>query len=215
MITAIIFDMNGVIINDEAIHELAFKEVCKKYNIILTSQGYKDLCMGKTDEQGFIEIIKKYKLDNVKISNLVEQKSTKYLELIPKNIKSYPGVIDLIKKLHKKFILALASSSSRQEIEMVLNYFKIKKLFKIIISADDISKSKPDPEPYLLTTKKINQKPENCLVIEDSKSGIMSAKRAGMKCIAITTTHNEKELVGADVIINKFSEITEKMIQNV
>jgi len=98
---------------------------------------------------------------------------------------------------------------------MILNHFKIKKLFKIIITAQDITKGKPDPEPYLITAKKLQKNPKNCLAIEDSQSGVLSAKAAGMKCIAITTTHSEKDLANANLVVYTFSEINEDIIKTI
>jgi len=111
MITTIIFDMNGVIVDDEKLHKQAFKKICKKYDIDLSSKEYQNLCMGRTDEEGFMGIARKYKLDNVDKNNLVRQKAERYLELIPNNLKEFPGVIELIKNLSNTFTLALTSSS--------------------------------------------------------------------------------------------------------
>lgn len=206
-IKAIIFDMNGVIVDDEPIHELAFKSVLKNYGIKLTSNDYSDLCMGRTDKGGFEAIMEKFSLNNIDINDLIAQKSKKYPRLITGNVKSIRGVIELIKKLAKKYPLALTSSSTRGEVETILKIFEIKKYFKVIVSAEDITHGKPNPEPYLLTAKKLRINPANCLVIEDSKNGVISAKCAGMKCLAIAPGYKGAGLKLADRIINNFSEL--------
>lgn len=210
-IKAIIFDMNGVIVDDEPVHELAFKSVLKNYGVKLTSSDYRKLGMGRTDKEGFEAMIKKFGLKNMDINELIAKKSKKYLELIPARIKSVPGVVELIKKLVNRYPLALASSSTRQEIEMVLGCFKIKKYFPVIVSAENITHGKPEAEPYLLTAKKLGVDPISCLVIEDSKSGIISAKRAGMQCLAITTYHNESDLKNADYVIESFNQMPKSL----
>lgn len=119
--------MNGVIIDDEAIHELAFRKVCHdNLEKNLTSNLYNELCMGKTDEAGFKDILKHFGIHNADITSLVQKKTNTYLKLIPKNIKSCPGVLKLIDRLSKKYRLALTSSSSNKEVEMVTTTFNIK-----------------------------------------------------------------------------------------
>ncbi len=215
MITTIIYDMNGVIIDDENLHELAFKKVCLELGIKLSHQNYKDLCMGKTDKEGFEEILKEFSINNYNIEHLITKKAEIYLKLLPSSIKTYPGVLKSLKRLSKNFRLALTSSSSKKEIHLITSILKIKDLFEVIVSADDVRKGKPDPEPYLITANKLGEKPKNCLVIEDSKSGVASAKAAGMRCIAITTTHKIQDLKKADFIIQNFSELTNNLIEEI
>jgi len=213
MITTVIFDMNGVIIDDEPLHKQAFRKTFKPLGINLTSEEYKRHCMGKSDKSGYKAILNAYDLKNIDTQGLVNKKSKIYWQLIQGNIQPFPGVIELIKKLCQNFTLALTTSATRKEAKMVLNYFGITKNFKVIVTAEDITKSKPDPEPYLITAKKLQEEPKCCLVIEDSKAGIQSAKNADMKCIAVTTTHKRSELQNADLIVDSFTEITDDIIK--
>ena len=91
----------------------------------------------------------------------------------------------------------------------------LEKFFKTIITSKDVIHGKPDPEPYLLTAKKLDVKCENCIVLEDSKNGVQSAISAGMKCIAITNTEDRNKLTKADHIIDSYSALTDTFIQNV
>jgi len=213
MIKAILFDMNGIIIDDEHIHELAFQQTVQPYGVNLTHQEYLENCAGKTDRAGYESIAEKFKVD-LSIDLLLTQKSQTYLKLFPANKKSYPWVIDLIWQLKKKFRLALTSSSSKTEVELITKEFSIRDAFEVMITGDDVSKGKPDPEPYLKTAQLLKLIPNNCCVIEDSKSGILSAKSAGCFCIGVTTTHDKEALNKADVIVNSFGEITENLINN-
>lgn len=212
MIKAILFDMNGIIINDEHIHEMAFKETVKSFGIDLNHQTYLDCCAGKTDRLGYEEIATKFSTD-LPVDDLLRQKSEMYLKLFPANKKDYPGVIDLIHSLAKDFVLALTSSSSREEVDLITKEFGIDHVFKITISAKDVNKGKPDPEPYLITVKKLGFKPNECVVIEDSLSGVLSAKSAGCYCIGVTTTHTKQDLINSDLIVDSFSEINAQVIQ--
>lgn len=211
MIEAVIFDMNGVIIDDEHIHELAFKEVLKQYKIDLNHGEYTRLFAGKTDRDGFEEM-KKYSHVELDIEKCLHEKSERYLALFPQNKKSYPGVVELIQALSRKYILALTSSAIRKEVDLTIKVFGIEDRFRITISGDDVTNGKPDPEPYLKTAAKLNLDPAVCVVIEDSKSGVQSAKAAGMTCFGITTTHTANDLSDADEIFTSFDEIEVELL---
>jgi HAD superfamily hydrolase (TIGR01509 family) len=213
MIKAILFDMNGIIIDDEHIHEMAFRETVKPFGIDLDHQAYLDCCAGKTDRAGYEQIATKFSND-LPVDELLQQKSQMYLKLFPANKKDYPGVINLIHSLAKNFTLALTSSSSRAEVNLITKEFGIDHEFRITISADEVTKGKPDPEPYLITTQKLDLKPEECVVIEDSRSGVLSSKAAGCYCIGVTTTHTEEDLREADLVVGDFTKITTEVIQN-
>jgi len=214
MIKAILFDMNGIIIDDENIHEMAFRETLRPYNINFNHQTYLDCCSGKTDRAGYEEIAAKFST-NLPIDDLLSQKGKMYLKLFPANKKSYFGIIELIHSLSGSYKLALTSSSSREEVNLITKEFGISNEFEVIISGDDVHKGKPDPEPYLITANKLGFEPKECVAIEDSPSGITSAKAAGCYCIAVTTTHTKKDLAAADLVVNDSSEITTQIIQNI
>lgn len=212
MISHVIFDMNGVIIDDEYVHEIAFQATVKKYGIKMTHEMYLACCAGRTDRAGFETVANETGV-NLPIEQVLEDKSQQYLELFPKYKRSFPGVIALINKLKRDYILALTSSASRAEVEMTLKEFEITDCFKVIVTADDITKGKPDPEPYLLTAQKLHVNPDVCVVIEDSRNGLLSAKAAGMKCIVITTTHAKADLKEADLIVDSFAVIDVKALK--
>ena len=207
--------MNGVITDDEEIHEIATQEIFKSIGIDLTSEIYRDLCLGRTDLASFKDLMKHYKVRDQNMEELIAAKSSRYQLLIQGNLKVYPGVISLIKELHKKYTLALTSSSTFDEVHMVVSQLDIKKFFKIIVTSKDVIHGKPDPEPYFLTAKKLNVKCENCLVLEDSENGVQSAISAGMKCIAIPNTEKRDKLKKADHIIDSYPALTDSFIQNI
>ncbi len=211
MIKAVLFDMNGVIISDESIHESAFKETVKSFGVKLAHQDYLDLCAGKTDKLGYQNIAEHFE-KKLPIEKLLIEKAKLYLSIFPAKKKICEGVVDLIKRLSDDYVLAITSGASKEEIKLVLQEFELTKYFKTIISADDINNSKPHPEPYLTTCEKLQLKPQECIVIEDSPSGVISAKTAGCYCIGITTTHTKEELHKCNLIINSFAEINAKTI---
>jgi HAD superfamily hydrolase (TIGR01509 family) len=212
MIKAIIFDMNGVIVDDEELHEIAFRRVLARLGIKFTKEDFKQMCLGRTDKEGFEKLKEAYNLKE-NLEDLLKDKLQIYLSLVDGNIKSFPGVIELINRLKNDYTLALVTGAIRQDADLILNHFGIKNDFSVIITGDDISKSKPDPEPYLQVIKELGVSASDCLVIEDSLAGVRSAKSAGIKCVAVLTTHERDDLQEADFIADTFEEV-EKYIYN-
>ena len=204
--------MNGIIIDDEHIHELAFKESMAPFGINLSHQDYLDCCAGKTDRSGFKSLSEKFFI-SLDINRLLQEKASFYLKLFPTHKKTYSGVIKLISDLSQKYILALTSSATRSEVNLITKEYDIYKYFKVTISADEVKKGKPDPEPYLITCKKLNLIPQQCVVIEDSNSGVLSAKSAGCFCIGITTTHTRQDLEMSDLVLDSFSDVEKSLLE--
>lgn len=213
MITTVIFDMNGVITDDEDLHELATKKAFEKVELTITSAIYRQYCLGRTDAAAFVDLIKDFNIKDQEANAIITDKSILYQELIAHNLKVYPGVVDLIKRLFQQYTLALTTSSTFEEVQTVVNQLQIIDVFKVIVSSRDVKRGKPDPEPYLLTAEKLGVPSSNCAVIEDSENGIRSAIAARMKCIAIPNTENRDKLKLAHCIIDDYSEITEDLLQ--
>lgn len=212
-IKAVIFDMNGIIIDDEHVHEGAFQRTVEPFGIILDHQSYLECCAGKTDKAGYVSIAQKYQ-KTLPIDDLIYQKEEQYLDLFPSLKKVYPGILECIDRLSKDYTLALTSSSTKIEVELVTKTFNIYDKFKTIISGNDVKIGKPDPEPYLKTCDILQFNPKECLVIEDSASGIKSAIAASCKCIGVTTTHSKQQLSESNpnLIVNDFGQITRNLI---
>ncbi|MFA5986758.1 MAG: HAD family phosphatase [Parcubacteria group bacterium] len=211
MIKAIIFDMNGVIIDDEHAHEMAFRDTVKEYKIDLTHDDYLACCAGKTDRRGYEDIAKKFQQD-LPVDTLLDRKWKIYPQLFEKHKKAFEGVVELIRDLSQKYTIALASSASRDEVILITKEFDVEKYFSVMISANDVVNGKPHPEPYLKTAELLHVSPVSCAVIEDSPSGVRAAKSAGCYCIAITTTHTKEDLREADVIVGSFADIDDVLI---
>ncbi|WP_339840036.1 HAD family phosphatase [uncultured Maribacter sp.] len=214
MITTVIFDMNGVITDDEDLHELATQKTFEKVGLSITPDIYRQYCLGRTDASAFVDLIGNFHLKDQEVSSIINDKSILYQELIADNLKIYPGVIRLIENLCLKYTLALTTSSTFEEAQTVVNQLEIENLFKVIVSSNDVKRGKPDPEPYLLTAEKLGVSSDNCVVIEDSENGIRSAIAAGMKCIALPNTENRDKLTLAHCIVDDYSEITDELLQS-
>ncbi len=210
MIKAVIFDLDGVIADSEPLHEESERKVFSKFGVTM---GKEDFAMSKG--RAFRDVVrliaKKYK----KEIDVEEAVIAKY-EILTQSwgkVKMYPGVIELLKRL-EGFKLAVATGSLRPFAEAVLDSFLIKDAFDVLVTASDFEKGKPDPEPFLMTVNKLGLRPEECVVVEDSVNGVISAKDAGASTIAITTTFGKKEFKIADVVVDSLDEIDVAMIKD-
>src|SRR3989344_677917 len=211
-IKAVIFDMDGVIADPQTIHNETNAEILQSYVIPLSSKDMSKFA-GIPNKKTFADLFKKYNV-NADVDKAVSKKWGLIKEKT-KVINAIPGVLDFIQELdNNKFKIAIASSSTADFIDHVLLSLKIKEFFTVIVNGNEVKKGKPNPDIFLKAAEKLKVKPSNCLVFEDAPAGIQAAKNAGMKCIAITTTYNKKELKQADKIINAFNDKTFNLIRS-
>lgn len=206
---AFIFDMDGVIIDSELLHSRTKLDTCHHFGLPFDE---KDLIhyMGRTSDDMFAEVIAREHRDDLRLEDLVSYKREHYLSLILQGeAKPIPGAIDLIRALHQVHIpLALATSSWQKVMDAVLDSFAIRPYFQSVLSGSTLPKSKPDPTIYRLSAERLGVSPQTCMVLEDTKSGVTAAKRAGMYCIGFRSPHSGgQDLSLADRIVDKLSEI--------
>lgn len=210
---AVIFDMDGVLSDTGPVHFESWVKMTSEIGVEFTKEFFE-----KIFGQQSPEIIRKLmgpNVDEITIEKWANLKEKYYRDMVKDQLKPLPGVIELIKELYDlKFKLAVGSSGPRENVELLLTSLKIKKFFNAVITAAEIKRGKPEPDVFLEAAKRVKIKPNKCVVIEDAPVGIESAKRAGMKCIALTTTHPEKELYNADLIVKNLSEISSKDIKS-
>lgn len=204
---AVIFDMDGVIINSEALWKQAEKE-------IFTSLGVevKDECSKLTKSMTTTEVTKfwykKFPWQNIDLELVEQLVISRVLELIECENCLINGVKEFIEKLKREnYKIGLATNSPHIIVATVLQKHGISELFDVISSAEFESKGKPDPAVYLTTAKKLNVETNHCIVIEDSYSGMFAAKSAGMKVIAFTNGDTNIEFEIADYKIVDFNAI--------
>jgi len=215
MAKTILFDYNGVIADDEYLHEKAFRKVLESYGINLTHELYRRYCMGKTDLDGFISLKNTFEnqLGNETTDELIRKKKGFYIKAAEEEDVLYEGVWDTIYALNQDFELAIVTSSSADEMYTVLEKNGLERLFTKITTADETTQGKPDPEPYLNTLKFLDTSHEEAVVVEDSKTGVESAKRAGLPCIAVLQTTPKDRLAKADLIINDVTKLNKELVE--
>jgi len=212
MIKAIFFDFNGVIINDERLQMTAYQQVLQGHGIELTEAQY-FAALGMDDRTFVRTVLERAGKSTVETTETVLQaKAVVYRKMIEDELPLFPGVVTLLKASARHFSLGLVSMADQNEISYVFDRAGLRKLFTVIVTADDVPVCKPNPECYQHGLKKLNEKrrearllpmlPRECLAVEDSPPGIQSGKAAGMRTLAVTNTVSEAELraVGAEVV---------------
>jgi HAD superfamily hydrolase (TIGR01509 family) len=206
MISCVIFDMDGVIIDSEPIYMQVEQELFREVGLDLSHEEHAKF-VGRSD---LWKILKETHNLEISIEEIHREENERYLDIINNNFDDGPidGVEELIEELHQDDIkLVLASSSEMKNIELVLTKFGLLNYFDLRISGADLETSKPHPEIFEKAAEMADVSPRDCLVIEDSTNGVKAAKSANMKCIGFRNQNSgNQDLSPADWIIDSFSE---------
>lgn len=202
---AILFDFDGVLVQSMEDHYLGWKKALKKYGIdmspeelyMMEGQGVKAIAN---------EISRKYNLPIEETNAIIKNKQKHYNKI--RKYRYYPNLLDVLTWAREKNLLqGIVTGGDRQRVLDTLGNFGIQDFFKVIITSDEVSETKPSPQPYLLAASELKVNPADCVVVENAPLGIRSGKSAGMKVIAITTTLNAHHLREADVVVANFSDL--------
>ena len=202
---AVIFDLDGTLIDNNAFHLKTWRVYLDKLGIDISEEAYRKNINGRTNKDA-LEYIYNRKMSPEEAMVYALEKEALYREIYQSDIKPVNGLLELLEAFHKKNIpMAIATSGIQVNIDFMFDHIPIKQYFKQVVNSSHISKGKPDPEIYLKTASLLNIPPENCLVFEDAVVGVNAAHAAGMKVIAITTTQSKEELKDAEMIIKDFT----------
>ncbi|MBT3475332.1 HAD family phosphatase [bacterium] len=217
----VIFDFDGVIYDSEPLHFKSFNYALKPLKVEITKEVYyKTYC--SYDDKGFFKNFledNQIPNDKVLIDKLIKEKHFFFDKNFDSETSIYSGSVELVKRLSKRYVLGIGSGARREEIVRVLKREGLLSNFEEIVSSDETTYPKPNPETYILLLDRVNYtyqiSANECVVIEDTSKGVEAAKNAGMKCFAITNSVGKEFLTNADVIINDYSEITDQAIDNI
>ena len=209
---AVLFDMDGVLVDSEELIYLAAKQMFAEHGIEVTQEDFKPF-IGAGENNYLGGVAKKYNLD-IDIEHDKARTYEIYAEIAPEKLKVIPGVVQFINRCKSKN-LKLAVATSADEIKMKINLKAAgldNGIFDVTVNGLEVVNKKPHPEIYLRTAKKLQVKPFECLVVEDAVNGVESARAAGAKCLAVTTSFSESELSAADWIVKKLTEVPENVL---
>lgn len=208
------FDLDGVISDTDRTRFDLLKILLEKRGLILDESDYKKSVGRRTEI--FLKDIFGDKLTDEEIKNIYNERKEEYRNNPEKYVLSQPYTFECCKKLSEAgFILAIASAAQEKDIKIVLNELNILQFFKIIVGSDLIENMKPHPETYLRCMEKLNLSKDECIAIEDSPTGVKSAKSAGVVCVAVTYTHSENELHEANKIITSLDQLTPEFVREI
>ena len=198
---AVIFDLNGTMIDDMHYHELAWYDVfVKQLKAPLTFEEVKAQLYGRSDEI-FNRIFGPEKFSIEDIESITNRKEERYREEFISHLKLINGLDTFLEKLRSnKVPLAIGTAAPVLNVDFVLDNLKLRHYFQAVIGPDDVVLSKPDPEVFLKASSSLGIPPEHCVVFEDSPKGIEAASRAGMKAIGVTSYHTSDELKNKNLL---------------
>jgi beta-phosphoglucomutase len=202
---AVIFDLDGVVVNTVPLHFKAWKKMFSEYGKDFSFQDYKEKVNGIPRIDGAKAILPQLSQQELKKS--ASNKQNYFLEFLEKEgVKVYKSTLNLIKNLRKKSIKVAVISSSKNCL-YILEKANIDNLFDVIITGNDIKRGKPYPDVFLLAIKRLNLNPKQCVVFEDAALGVEAAKRAGIRCIGIDRYSNPERLRDADLVITDVNQV--------
>ena len=216
MLRAVIFDMDGVIVNSEPLHHKAYKKMFAEFKLNVSNNLYESFT-GQSTSSICKQLCEIFNLKES--SNDLVVSKRKHFKIIFENDSSFQmidGALELIKNyFNNNLTLVLASSASMINIDRIFKKFDLNKFFKAKISGADLKESKPNPEIFIKAAKMTGFKKEECIVIEDSTNGIIAAKSAGIYCVGYNS-HNSKNqnYDNANLVINELGEIKFNKISN-
>ena len=203
---AVLFDMDGVIIDSEPLWSEAERQLLARRKL-LYSPELKAVLMGRDSREAVGLLIEYYNLSE-SVDDIIKERNQLIAELFREFLQPIPHAVDLIRSARDSGIrTALASSSPKHLIELVMDKLRIAELFDLILSGDQVERGKPAPDIYLRAARELGVAPDSCLVVEDAPSGVTAAKAAGMCCLAISTGASELELAAADLVVGGFDEV--------
>jgi beta-phosphoglucomutase family hydrolase len=204
---AVIFDMDGVIVDNMPHHAKAWEMFLKRHSPDLSIEGVTPH-FGKTNKD-IMGLIFGRQAAAEEVARWSEEKEGLYREIYAGDMAPLPGLLDLLKTLRKRGVrTVVATSAPKKNVDFVLDGLKIRSWFDAVVDASEVKKGKPDPEIYLAAARKVGCPPEACVVFEDSLAGIQAGLSAGMKVIGVATTLPAERLNGTELVIRDFREVT-------
>jgi HAD superfamily hydrolase (TIGR01509 family) len=200
---AFIFDMDGVIVDSNPYHKIALQQFCKELGYDLTEEELREKVYGRTNKDWIVNLFGD--IGEARIRQYAEEKEALYRKIYDKDVIPVKGLVAFLEKMDRLDIArAIATSAPRANVDFSLSKTHTEHFFSTILDDSFVSKGKPDPEIYLKSAAALGFAPADCVVFEDSLSGVSAGKRAGCKVVGITTTHTPEELHETDFIIDNF-----------
>ncbi len=217
--TATLFDFDGVLVDSEPVHLAAFNDVLAPYSIQIGESEYGERYMSLDDAGVFRAILSRggRTLREEEVRTLVAAKNPRFMARFEEGFRVFSGAVELVKRRADRGPLAIVSGALENEIVFALEKMGVRGAFGIIVSADRAPTSKPDPGPFLMALSELQKGGYRgkSVAIEDSAGGVTAAKRAGLRCVAVTHSSSAAALVaaGADAAVGDLASITDALLE--
>lgn len=204
-IKAIIFDFDGVVVNSEPLYEETGHELFRQFGIDVIEDDWKEF-KGLSAERFFVLAKEKYKI-KASLGEIYKIDQDILKNKFRESLQYINGFHDFLEYVKEKFLYALVTSTSAELLSWIFDNTNINNDFSQVITADDVTKTKPDPEPYIKVAERLKICPSEMLVIEDSVNGVISAKRAGSRVVGLLTSFSKEDLPEAHLHVESFDEL--------
>jgi len=202
----VIWDLDGVIVDTAPFHFQAWKKTFGEMGLSFSPEEFA-LIFGRRNQDIIPEIVGR-SLSPEEMKRISARKESLFRGALRGKVRALPGVLFWLEELKRRGCRqALATSAPRENMEMIVGTLGIGGFFDEIVLADEVSTGKPDPGLFLLAAKALELSPARCIVIEDAVVGVEAAKRAGMRCIALATSHPRRALVAADIVVDSLDDL--------
>ncbi len=224
MLRALVFDFNGVVVNDEPLHCRAFRTVFEEEGIPLSEETYYARYLPMDDHS----LVKAFYVDRERplpaseLGRIVHRKEEVYRAEMRRGLPLFAGVPEFLRRAAELWPIGMASGAARDEIEFILDGAGLRSLFRTIVAAEDVTRGKPDPECFVKALGQLNRalgrtqpevRPEETLVFEDSPAGVRAARAAGMRCIGITNSVSADRLKEADRVVTSLAGLDPRSLE--
>lgn len=205
---AVIFDMDGVICHTNPYHSLAFREFFSTRDLAPTDEEFAQHMFGKSNSYILSHFLKR-KIEGEELLQLEQEKEGLFRKIYEPNVEPISGLVEFINNLKNNGAkLGVATSAPYANLELILNKVPIREILGSIMASEDVKKHKPDPEVYLTSAKNLGISPDQCIVFEDSFSGVSAALNAGMKVVGVLTSHTKEELPPCNLYIDDYKDLS-------
>jgi beta-phosphoglucomutase len=213
---AIVFDFDGVIANSEPLHLLAFQQALADDGVELSASDYYSRYLGY-DDVGMFEALGRDRglpMGDGRVQELVARKGDRMQDLLRSGSVLFPGALEFIREAAAEVPIAIASGALRHEIDDIIDAAGVGNLFAAIVASGDTPESKPSPAPYRLAFEQLRERtgrtldPRRSVAIEDSRWGLESARGAGLRLVAVTSSYPAEELTSAELVVKGLGALT-------
>ncbi len=209
---AVIFDMDGVICHTNPYHSMAFREFFSTRNLAPTDEEFAEHMFGKSNKYILTHFLKR-PVEGDEFIQLEDEKEGLFRKIYEPHVSPIKGIVEFIANLNEHNVkLGVATSAPYANLKLILSKVPIRKTLGSVMASEDVKKHKPDPEVYLTSAKNLGVMPRDCVVFEDSFSGVTAALNAGMKVVGVLSSHTKGELPPCDLYIDDYTTLSYQTI---